>query len=147
MRYREYPPSEALRGVVHRFWTLRGDAPGPGSDFQRAMPDGRPELVFNLADRFESRRNGTTERQPAALVVGPTTTALPLRPTGRIDLVGVRLVPGPWPGLLGMRADESAGWSGWRPDAVGETRGSATRWTSPSGVRRGGWDGWPSSPG
>jgi AraC-like DNA-binding protein len=104
MRYREYSPGPALRGVVHRFWTLRGAA-GP-ADFQRAMPDGRPELIFNLADRFEARRGGAVERQPAALLVGPTTRALMVRPTGRVDLVGVRLAPGVWPRLLGLPGSE-----------------------------------------
>ena len=34
---------------------LRGRAPA-GGPFQRAMPDGRSELIFNLADPFECRR-------------------------------------------------------------------------------------------
>jgi hypothetical protein len=106
MRYREYLPGPALRGVVHRFWTLRGEATDGPADFQRAMPDGRPELIFNLADRFEARRGRSVERQPLALLVGPTTRALLVRPTGRIDLVGIRLVPGRWPELLGLPAGE-----------------------------------------
>ena len=106
MRYREYAPDPALADVVHRFWTLRGDAAGGPAEFQRAMPDGRPELIFNLADRFESRRGSLVERQPAALLVGPTTRALMVRPTGRVDLVGARLAPGRWPALLGLSADE-----------------------------------------
>jgi len=106
MRYREYLPGPALRGVVHRFWTLRGEATDGPADFQRAMPDGRPELIFNLADRFEARRGRSIERQPAALLVGPTTRALLVRPTGRVNLVGIRLVPGRWPELLGLSAAE-----------------------------------------
>jgi AraC-like DNA-binding protein len=106
MRYREYPAGPGLQGVVHRFWTLRGDATEGPVEFQRAMPDGRPELIFNLADRFEVRRDRTIDRQPAALLVGPTTRALLVRPTGRVDLIGVRLVPGPWPRLLGLPAGE-----------------------------------------
>jgi AraC-like DNA-binding protein len=101
MRYLELVPSPLLRPLVHRVWILRGEA-GPESDFQRAMPDGRPEIVFNLADRFESRETGSRQRQPAALLVGPTTRALELRPTGRVDLVGLRLQPGAAPTLLGL---------------------------------------------
>jgi AraC-like DNA-binding protein len=101
VRYEELVPPAPLRPLVHRLWTLRGDA-GVESDFQRAMPDGRPEIIFNLADRFESRSAGGTERQPAALLVGPTTSALELRPTGRVDLVGLRLQPGAGPALVGL---------------------------------------------
>jgi AraC-like DNA-binding protein len=101
VRYQELVPPAELRPLVHRLWTLRGDA-GADSDFQRAMPDGRPEIIFNLADRFESRGAGGTERQPTALLVGPTTGALELRPTGRVDLVGLRLQPGASPALVGL---------------------------------------------
>ena len=126
MRYREYPPGPALAGVVHRFWTLRGDAEAGSAEFQRAMPDGRPELIFNLADRFESRRGRLLERQPAALFVGPTTRAMMVRPTGRVDLVGVRLAPGRWPRLLRVRATEVLDHAmalpevsgGWREDLL-----------------------------
>lgn len=105
MRYREFAPGPALEGVVHRFWTLEGAA-RPGAAPERAMPDGRPELIFNLGGAFERLDDGAPQRQPAALLVGPTTRALRVRPTGRIDLVGVRLAPGRWPALLGVGADE-----------------------------------------
>jgi AraC-like DNA-binding protein len=105
MRYREVPPPAALRQLVHRFWILQGDA-GPNADFQRAMPDGRPEIIFNLADRFESRSEAGGRLQSAALLVGPTTRAMELRPTGRIDLAGLRLQPGAAPALLGLSGRE-----------------------------------------
>lgn len=101
MRYLELVPPTPLRPLIHRVWILQADAAAE-SEFQRAMPDGRPEIVFNLADRFESRRPEGSERQPAALLVGPTTRALELRPTGRVDLVGLRLQPGAAPTLLGL---------------------------------------------
>jgi len=99
MRYREFVPAAPLRPLVHRIWMLQGEV-GAEADFQRAMPDGRPELIFNLADRFESRGPGGRERQPEALLVGPTTRAIELRPTGRVDLLGLRLQPGAAPALL-----------------------------------------------
>lgn len=106
MRYRELSPPPALRPLVHRLWILQGTAEPGGGEFQRAMPDGRPEIVFNLADRFESRDGREVARQPAALLVGPTTRAMELRPTGRIDLVGIRLQPGAAPALLGVSGRE-----------------------------------------
>ena len=102
MRYREFAPGPGLEGVVHRIWTLEGPAPDGPAEFQRAMPDGRPELVFNLGAAFERRHRGAVERQPLALLVGPTTGPILVRPTGRVDLIGVRLVPGRWPALLDL---------------------------------------------
>lgn len=102
MRYREFSPGPGLERLVHRFWTLEGTAGTGAPEFQRAMPDGRPELIFNLGDAFERRHGTGPERQPHALLVGPTTRALQVRPTGRVDLVGVRLVPGLWPALLDL---------------------------------------------
>lgn len=105
MRYRELPPPPGLEGLVHRFWTLEGAAE-PGAEFERAMPDGRPELIFNLGAPFERRVGRGLEVQPRALLVGPTTRPLLVRPTGPVDLVGVRLVPGRWPAVLDLPGEE-----------------------------------------
>lgn len=105
MRYRELPPPPGLERLVHRFWTLEGAA-GRDAEFERAMPDGRPELIFNLGAPFERRVGRGIEVQPRALLVGPTTRALLVRPTGPVDLVGVRLVPGRWPAMLDLPGEE-----------------------------------------
>jgi AraC-like DNA-binding protein len=93
MRYEESAPPPELRHLVHRIWLLRGGPAAHPAAFQRAMPDGRAELIFNLADAFESRDGGGVRRQPGALVVGPTRRAMEIRPTGAVDLVGVRFRP------------------------------------------------------
>jgi AraC-like DNA-binding protein len=93
MRYEAYVPPLELRGLVHRIWLLRGVPAGGPAAFQRAMPDGRAELIFNLADPFESRDSAGVRRQPFGLVVGPSRRAMEIRPTGAVDLVGVRFRP------------------------------------------------------
>ena len=51
--------------------------------FQRAMPDGRAELIFNLADPFESRdSDGVSPCSRRATWPGPTRRAMEIRPTG-----------------------------------------------------------------
>ncbi|HWB42225.1 MAG TPA: helix-turn-helix domain-containing protein [Gemmatimonadales bacterium] len=93
MHYQELEPSAELRDLVHRIWLLRGPAgTGPGA-FQRAMPDGRAELIFNLGDPFECRGRDGIRAQPRTLLVGPSRRAMEIRPTGLVDLVGVRFRP------------------------------------------------------
>ena len=58
MRYLELAAPAELRGLVHRLWVLRGHAPA-GGPFQRAMPDGRAELIFNFGDPFECLDGGS----------------------------------------------------------------------------------------
>lgn len=100
MHYSEYRPSPALASLIHRVWTLQGAAPDERPPFQRAMPDGRAELIFNLGDSFEQLDQGKPVEQPRTLIVGATRRALQIRPTGRVDLIGVRLRPDAVAGLL-----------------------------------------------
>lgn len=93
MRYEELEPPTQLRQLVHRIWLLRGAGAPGGVPFQRVMPDGRGELIFNLGDPFESREGAGTRRQPLVLLVGPTRRAMEIRATGSVDLVGVRFRP------------------------------------------------------
>ena len=51
MLYQEREPTRALAAVIKHFWELKGD--GASSEPEIILPDGCPELVFNLSDRFE----------------------------------------------------------------------------------------------
>ena len=93
MRYEELTPPAELRDLVHRIWLLRGAGAPGGAPFQRVMPDGRAELIFNLADPFEYRDGDGVRAQPLALLVGPNRRAMEIRATGSVDLVGVRFRP------------------------------------------------------
>jgi AraC-like DNA-binding protein len=100
MRYQELSPPPELRGLVHRMWLLRGSAGPAPAPFQRAMPDGRAELIFNLADPFECLDENVVHRQPAVLLIGPTRRAMKIRPTGSVDLIGLRFRPEAMAGWL-----------------------------------------------
>lgn len=137
MHYEELTPPAELRGLVHRLWVLRGPA-RPGGPFQRAMPDGRAELIFNLGDAFECRLGEQVRSQPPALLVGPSRRAMAIRPGGQVDLVGVRFRPealAPW---LRVRGGEVADGSfalqelpspldPTLAEQLAETRGAAAR--------------------
>ena len=55
------------------------------------MPDGRIELIFNLADSFRRfHADGYVETQPLSIVAGQMRSCAMIGPTGAIDLFGVR---------------------------------------------------------
>jgi AraC-like DNA-binding protein len=107
VHYEELTPAAELRGLVHRLWILRGQAQA-GGPFQRAMPDGRSELIFNFADPFECFEGRRVRTQPLSLLVGPSRRAMAIRPTGRVDLVGIRFRPEALAGWLRVRGAELA---------------------------------------
>lgn len=93
MRYRELTPSPELRPFVRCYWTLEAPAV-PGATPQRVLPDGCVEMIINVGAHFTRHVGGTTETQPRALVVGPTTRHMSIAPSGAIHLVGIRFTPG-----------------------------------------------------
>lgn len=105
--YREFPASEELRPHVRCLWELRGVAADPSP--QLIAPDGCMELVLNFADAFEQVDSaGLSHRQPAILIVGEVRRPVRTRPTGRIDLLGIRFAPGSAPLFLGTPASKLA---------------------------------------
>lgn len=92
MEYREWAPPAALAGQVEAVWSLRGQAT-PGDESQRILPDGCAELILNFADPVVQETGGPV-RQPPLMFVGQITGPLHIRPTGRVDLLGIRFRPG-----------------------------------------------------
>lgn len=102
--YREHLPPPELRDVVRCAWELTGDA--EAGDFEPIVPDGCPELVFNLADPYRRRSRTGAHLQPRAMVVGQTTEAAWVGPSGVSTLVGLRLHPWGGPVLFGVPMSE-----------------------------------------
>ena len=92
LEYREQCPRGDLGRQVRRLWALRAPAGGIAT-FEPVLPDGCPELVFNLAEPFERAHTEYTELQPTVLLAGQMLGPLLVRPTGAVDLVGVRFHP------------------------------------------------------
>ena len=94
MEYREFAPASSLAGIIRCYWSLAGSSPvgvGATTPADAALPDGSPELIFNLADHFEHvAADGLVTVQPALMLVGQITRPIVVRPTARIDMVGVR---------------------------------------------------------
>lgn len=93
MRYEEFRPDPALAPFIHCYWLLSDSGTGAG-ELQPIVPDGRIEIVINLAERFlRHHRAGTVERQPASLLAGQITSPILVQPGATVDLVGVRFRP------------------------------------------------------
>ncbi len=101
MQYREFAPAVALRESIRCYWLLRDDpapvaapasAGGGSADGDPAFPDGSPELILNLGDPFVAiAADGSEREQPRIFLVGQITGPFRVRPSGTVDLVGVRL--------------------------------------------------------
>src|SRR5262245_15861882 len=124
LKYSESAPPSALRSVVRCVWTLDGQARDLNDAVQPVLPDGCPELVMHLGDRFERiHPNGFVERQPPVLVAGQLTGQLALRATGRIAVVGIRFHPDGAAAVLRVPQHELAGLT----VGVGDVAGALSR--------------------
>ena len=92
MCYREFAPPPRLRDQVEAIWTLSGRAE-PTDEPQRVLPDGCAELILNFGDPVVQETRGQVV-QPHLMFVGQITGPLHIRPTGRVDLLGIRFRPG-----------------------------------------------------
>ncbi|HMQ05244.1 MAG TPA: helix-turn-helix domain-containing protein [Pyrinomonadaceae bacterium] len=93
MQYRERGPGPRYIRQIRCYWSLE-DEPETSMSVEPVVPDGCPEIVFNLAARF--RRYGLSEKgstQPRSLVSGQLTKGILIGPTGSVDLFGVRFQP------------------------------------------------------
>jgi AraC-like DNA-binding protein len=94
MLYREFLARPPLARHVECFWTLEGCADSNTQAPQRILPDGCMELILNFADPFRRYPgNGSTHVQPLFMLVGQLERHLEIKPTGRVELLGVRFRP------------------------------------------------------
>jgi len=100
--YSESYPSASLHSVIDRYWSIEYDG-SSDAPVEPVLPDGCPEIVFNLADRFQRIPTyGDVETQSSAIVSGQIRSRLLIRPTGRVSLFGVRFRPHAAAGFLGV---------------------------------------------
>ena len=109
--YKEWAPIPALAGLVEAIWLLRCEEAPSAADPQRILPDGCSELILNFGDPVEQLlSSGRAIRQPPILFVGQLPGPLYIKPTGRLDQVGIRFRPAgaagfirePQSGLVGI---------------------------------------------
>ena len=92
MFYVEYQPSEFLNRFIKCYWVLENTDSSTNSP-EPILPDGSPEIVFNLSDRFKRYFDGQVEMQPQTIVVGQIKKRVLIEPTGGVKLFGIRFKP------------------------------------------------------
>ena len=98
MHYVERAPSPRLRGRL-TYWRLTGHA-AESQELEPVLPDGCVEIVVHLGDPFFHQEGGRVALQPRVLLAGPGTAPVRLAPSGRIDVIGVRMEAGVAASLL-----------------------------------------------
>ncbi|HSB54266.1 MAG TPA: helix-turn-helix domain-containing protein [Gemmatimonadales bacterium] len=125
LEYVEHHPVGPLGTRVRCIWALRAPT-DPASRFEPVFPDGCMEVVFNLAAQFERLGPDRAERQASELLVGQLLEAIRLRPTGRIDILGVRFQPWGLKGSGWISPEEVAGRTVPVADLGGPLRGTVS---------------------
>jgi AraC-like DNA-binding protein len=104
MKYFEIQPSGAAARFIKSYWALEDDS--PSLEAQRIIPDGRPVLIFNLDQPFESLTASAWKRQPQSFIVGQITQPLLLRANGPAKMLGINFHPHGASHVLGMPFNE-----------------------------------------
>ncbi len=100
MNFCQIRPSAAVGRFVDHYWMLEDRSPASG--VQRIVPDGRPELILNFGNPFESHKDGVWTSQPECFFVGQITGPLLLRPSGPAGMLGITFRPHGATQLLGL---------------------------------------------
>lgn len=133
MIYKEKPPSPALQRHIDAFWQLEAQSTGASSAQEKILPDGRVEMIFNLAARFQRfHQNGAIEKQPGAILVGQMREPVSIAPMGAIALFGIRFKPGgavpflriPLHELTGHILPAAEHWRGFVPEMEERLQGA-----------------------
>jgi AraC-like DNA-binding protein len=93
LRYQELRPCPRLGRHVECLWFLEGAGKAEARAVERIIPDGCSELIVHLGEPFERLTGRGFERQDAAFLIGQLDRFILLRPSARIDTIGVRFKP------------------------------------------------------
>ena len=91
MRYREFMPNASAARLVKCYWLLEDGEPSPA--LQRVVPDGRAQLILNLAHPYEARSASGWQLQPQCFFIGQITAPLMLRASGPLRMIGINFHP------------------------------------------------------
>ena len=94
LRYVERPPGTVLAPYLECVWEVSDPRPRSDRPVERVVPDGCPELIVHLEDRFARRVGGRWRVQPRLFLAGTLTRPWLLRAGPRVRTLGMRFRPG-----------------------------------------------------
>jgi len=96
LRYVERRPGLVLAPYIECLWEVSSPHPQRVSKraTERVVPDGCPEVIVHLRDRFARNVGGRWVVQPRAFLAGTLTRPWRLRPGRSVSTLGLRLRPG-----------------------------------------------------
>jgi AraC-like DNA-binding protein len=101
LHYVERPAPAALARAIECVWSVSDRAVRASRPPDRVIPDGCPELLVHLADRYARVIGGRLVRQPAAFLAGTLSRPWIVQAPPRVATVGVRFRPGGLTALFG----------------------------------------------
>ena len=102
LAYEQRAPSPQLAPFVECYWSLAGDPSVGPREPERVLPDGRVEIVINCGGPvWQTLEGGAVRRQPATILVGPTSRSIFIAPSGTVRMLGIRFRHGGAHALLG----------------------------------------------
>lgn len=101
LHYVEQPAPAAIAAAIECVWSVSDRVVRASRPPDRVIPDGCPELIVHLADRYARVIDGRLVRQPAAFLAGTLSRPWIVQAPPRIATVGVRFRPGGVTALFG----------------------------------------------
>jgi AraC-like DNA-binding protein len=108
LRYVEQPAPAAIANAVECVWRVTDRVARPHRPPDRLLPDGCPELIVHVADRYARRIEGRFVHQPAAFLAGTLSRPWVVLAPSRVSTIGVRFRPGGLTALFGASLDGTA---------------------------------------
>ena len=104
MLYLEHNPAPPLGRFIQMLWYAR--APQASHRCERILPNGRTQVILNLARDYLLSPPGEPERRsPASVVVGARSTFEIVDTSDMADLIGIVFEPAGFPAFASDRAD------------------------------------------
>jgi AraC-like DNA-binding protein len=93
MKYQEFRPSPHLADEIRCYWILEQDYSVTDPLPEPILPDGCPEMIFNLAAPCRRHYFDQVEVQPQSMIIGQMKHFVVIEPDRTLKIFGVRFQP------------------------------------------------------
>ena len=94
MIYKIYKPCDELKPYIHFYWIMEFDSKTTDcSNYQRIIPNGFIEIMFNYGDKLNILKNNKIDNQPKTTISGQKTDFFDIIQTGQTGFVAILFKP------------------------------------------------------